>query len=1206
MDRLSKIAQSIFLGNGEVWNFLDYAVNRPCGGLLTYTKKNNYLINNLHKTERRYNYDDIISYKNYSVKDGAVIEYSAYKGDYIGDVYSVPSEKNISGSLKFITNENFEELNKKIRNTQKYNNSGDVFNKTFTVYNGASKGVSLYENISVESYLGLIDDEQFYEKEVRERENGDTSSINIIDTITTNDKFGEKFSFSSTFDNDATIPFTSKENRKTRKYDINTIKDRILDKYKIWRKSTESKTYSNKNLPYPSTSELVFPEFGEKILDTNLKMKSKNITLDAVAEHHLWMARQNESYLKERNNSERGLFGEGYRGINGGNDFYFEKENIVDLVIGDRPIFRLEDNNYEIYTLRTRIISSLSGRNSLYPKNGYGEKILWSPTNVYGIEEKNEKYSTYNIGEKNTLGDEKPISNDFTLGSGSIHNGWNGRVYAFQQENEDGTFPTNLKKSETIEGTIVKLHNYNGASKLLERTGQLFRNAKINSLINRFHTSKISSNSELESAYDINFGLSRGRNLIKKEYEGKQFGDKSTGYDNPYCRVWTAHNQYSKLKHRIRPFVNDDDEPIDIKEVQSNYGALRPYNGAERLSDDSVLRRDGFVRITPTHTDGNFSGIQNYMFSLENLAWKDVITNEGNKSLSKEQKGPNNGRIMWFPPYNLRFSENINVNWNANSFIGRGEEMYTYTNTVRTGTLDFTLLVDHPSILNKWRGMGQDIKDKEEKERDILRFFAGCDNLNFETENEKPKKTPEPQLPKPEEPTPVKKTKKVGYVIFFPNAFSGKDYIKDGNLDGAIEIINGYNNGVDTKVKDFSRYKNQDEEISKGLEDGFFETHLDEIKQILFGSIDEKVELYTINDLMDIDNNFTGDYIYGLPVETCKIMNIELKGFASSHGMDVDNTVLFKKRTDFIKKMICNQSEHFDEENITFTELKGRTIKVLDYDDRNKINNTDARIARAAYAIINLEWIDYVRPKSDKLDESSTVITLQKDIEEKVEENNEREYVNTVEIVENDYTYDNEYMYFAELRKDSLVYKNIVDKVRYFDPAFHSITPEGFNARLTFLHQCTRQGPTNSVNSGRVKADTRDESGNIVKRGSDDYLKFAGNLAFGRAPYCILRIGDFFNTKICIDSISIQYDNDGVRWDMNPEGVGVQPMYANISISFKFLGGQDISKPIERLQNAVTSNFYANTSVYSRHSDNKETYYDAFEDKIKVMDEDKK
>ena len=188
-------------------------------------------------------------------------------------------------------------------------------------------------------------------------------------------------------------------------------------------------------------------------------------------------------------------------------------------------------------------------------------------------------------------------------------------------------------------------------------------------------------------------------------------------------------------------------------------------------------------------------------------------------------------------------------------------------------------------------------------------------------------------------------------------------------------------------------------------------------------------------------------------------------------------------------------------------------------------------------------------------------------------------------MLETDYAYDNEYLYFSELPSDSLVHKHIVDKVRFFDPAFHSVTPEGFNARLTFLHQCTRQGPTNAVSSGRVT------------KNDGDFLKFAGNLAFGRAPYCILRIGDFFNTKICIDSLSITYDNDGVQWDLNPEGVGVQPMFANISISFKFLGGQNIVQPIERLQNAVTANYYANASIYDRHADSNRFYYDALEDR---------
>jgi hypothetical protein len=172
-----------------------------------------------------------------------------------------------------------------------------------------------------------------------------------------------------------------------------------------------------------------------------------------------------------------------------------------------------------------------------------------------------------------------------------------------------------------------------------------------------------------------------------------------------------------------------------------------------------------------------------------------------------------------------------------------------------------------------------------------------------------------------------------------------------------------------------------------------------------------------------------------------------------------------------------------------------------------------------------------------------------------------------------DFTYNNEYLFFEEIGNGAseMMQKNIVDKVKYFNPTFHSITPEGFNARLTFLQQCTRQGPTPTVSN----ADTN----------SEDYVKYAGNLAFGRAPYCVLRIGDFFNTKICIDAISIDYSNgDGIQWDLNPEGAGVQPMFADVNINFKFIGGQDIGGTVAALQNAISSNYYANTSIYDDSS----------------------
>ena len=147
--------------------------------------------------------------------------------------------------------------------------------------------------------------------------------------------------------------------------------------------------------------------------------------------------------------------------------------------------------------------------------------------------------------------------------------------------------------------------------------------------------------------------------------------------------------------------------------------------------------------------------------------------------------------------------------------------------------------------------------------------------------------------------------------------------------------------------------------------------------------------------------------------------------------------------------------------------------------------------------------------------------------------------------------------------ENSILRNKIVEKIKYFDPAYHTITPEGFNSRLTFLHQCTRQGSTLSAS---------DTKGNNVR-----------NLSFGTPPICVLRIGDFFNTKIIIDSMTISYDD--ASWDLNDEGIGVMPMMAKIDMNFKFIGGSDLSGPISRLQNAVSFNYYANTKVYNDMAD---------------------
>ena len=162
--------------------------------------------------------------------------------------------------------------------------------------------------------------------------------------------------------------------------------------------------------------------------------------------------------------------------------------------------------------------------------------------------------------------------------------------------------------------------------------------------------------------------------------------------------------------------------------------------------------------------------------------------------------------------------------------------------------------------------------------------------------------------------------------------------------------------------------------------------------------------------------------------------------------------------------------------------------------------------------------------------------------------------------------------YFEHIKQNEpMVYDGIKSKIKYFQPAFHSITPEGLNSRLVFLQQCMRPGDT-------IPTVSQSDNGQQTLLYND-----VTNSAFGAPPICVLRIGDFFNTKIAIDSISLKYD-DG-RFDLNPEGIGIQPMIASVDISFNFIGAHGLAGPVAKLQNALSFNYYANTETYDERAE---------------------
>ena len=942
---------------------------------------------------------------------------------------------------------------------------------------------------------------------------------------------------------------------------------------------------------------------------------------------------------------------------------------------------------------------------------------------------------------------------------------------------------------------------------LLRKTYENFQNGKYQTLISRFHTNTDSSKSQTDPTQTANtkqFGMSHGRNLLKLN------PTTHNTYDNPYCRVWTAHHQYAYHTDTIRPFDMTSQEELENVtsngkgnsfRVTSGSGNTSNFDsGSKRLDNYGVLNpKNGLVTIAPTarlvdyfngtvddkNSDGHMSP-KRCMFSIENLAWKDKKLSKSEfdeKGLSPEQKGPLGGRIMWFPPYNLKFSEDVSVDWNGNQFIGRGEKVYTYSNTERRGNLSFTLLIDHPSLVDYWSRKNGDgieldsvndggVDNKNNEENTLLRFFAGCDVLytkrqtyqkRVEPQNEEEKKedvlTPEPlEVPSP-------KPRKIVCVLYYPNNYSGMDdrsdnnaikylmngvgtnkYVDDANnavdmpfdttrkvtvnsaqvggyemrqdkpLDYGVDeaLANSYNTIVKTYTDIASRERkaqlltnssgspiqahvNGDRfyTLAKQVYDGspslaaakqspvpeswyrqrwYYRVDNNTVQQILNGYWTSGNTQYTPRenyiDSASFGLNSVYGYTYPTTNETLKQAfgldegeNTTLVSFADMYVAltdDASKTVLdgcYNSNTvKMIRDVLTNSNGGYKIQSIkcnghaskqarnASTKLNTRrntslaqerantlmtwfksaakigqdvptvasTIEIEPGGDLgkkisdNNINLEETKAWRSAALVIEYTQEDVENAvATQETSPSKEAVQLTNgnkkniwDLDEALVNNLNKELRNIPFVQEqrkatidalnaldgefdnsfiNQYTnlyknsitvndvprYDNEGEFFKLLSKeDPLVMSAISEKVKYFDPAFHSISPEGFNARLTFLHQCTRQGPTVGT--------------------SDMNVMTANNLEFGRPPVCLLRIGDFYYTKILINSVSIEYEQN---WDLNQEGIGVMPMMANVNISFVFLGGSDIEGPIARLQNAVSFNYYANTSIYDNRAD---------------------
>lgn len=816
-----------------------------------------------------------------------------------------------------------------------------------------------------------------------------------------------------------------------------------------------------------------------------------------------------------------------------------------------------------------------------------------------------------------------------------------------------------------ISGDISSEPNAGRKNSLIEKTRALFHSHKIQTLSGRFHTSVgVERKPELiDTAKNEAYGNSHGRNLLKKNGPTNE-----NGYENPYCRVWTYHHQYENYTRAIRPFETKD--AADMSE-------LLPYSYVSSSRKNTVLDPEtGLVNIVPkqirTGKDDCPSGaysIKGCMFSIENLAWKDVPKNLG--YLSKEQTGPNGGRIMWFPPYDLDFTENVSVSWNEKRFIGRGEPLFTYSNTKRSGTLSFAILIDHPSILDNIPKNNIKNGDNGIQDEDILRFFAGCGNipeLTKKNDCDTAKDVVAQQNPG-EEPVAVPSEEKAAHLkfyVFFPNNYSGngnprytgdgeilseKEFLENGPTDKWVEyLFFGSNTEIAENVKDARGYeceagkdngitdmKKSGTSIPVAKEYSPWKEGKGECKNLKYEyrvDFDLHQKLYNTYDVAkkkprsEKDSNYKDSVSFALNTDVAMLpaaaKDVELFSFEQIiKAINETSNVFANEKTRNIK---FKESEKSDErikqlidvflhpDKVSRIELtagatvqdssnsymlekrRGNTLKhllkaaklktaeetgvsvitcPLEGENATSTNVFEAKIGRYAAAEI---W--YNMPEVVAVSENTHATTgngIEESFRREIEENplpdmTEITYLSGYRMAEQSNIsgsrYETEGEYFQRItREDPFIRKTLIDRFKYFSPAFHSISPEGFNARLTFLQQCTRQGHTISASDG-------------------GFAKTAGNLSFGRMPVCVLKIGDFLNTKIIINSMSITYGANGnPQWDLNPEGIGVQPMYAKVQLGIDIIGGQSLEGPINRLQNAVSFNYYANTEMYDDRSD---------------------
>jgi hypothetical protein len=670
-----------------------------------------------------------------------------------------------------------------------------------------------------------------------------------------------------------------------------------------------------------------------------------------------------------------------------------------------------------------------------------------------------------------------------------------------------------------------------------------------------------------------------------------------------YCRVFAKdipYLQYNDLQKTDG--MTTQGRKFAYSVMDSTYNLNIAPNKREGGQDSTNLVLD---------TAAGVSYAKKYMFSIENLAWRTSATPGFSVTeLPICERGPNSGRVMWFPPYGLTFNESVSANWKSTDFLGRPEPVYTYTNTQRTGSLTWKIVVDHPSVLNVIVNKVLSNETNKNRVNSILEsFFAGCRKYDLYELAKKYYTVSPGELNELQQIINSGDLSKEQLGFIRDSVATGKD--NSGNQATLVAEPSQNTPSDDLKqFQNFSLYFPNNDPVKGTVSSypSYYSIYLAQTGSTNYSQADLQnfFSNVVVKNYDEVQNNFFVQLSSTLENNPNRIVTITLEGSASGAGTTPYNLTLSERRIDSVIKFFQSEpslGKFINLGRIKFKQVpkgenanakrwepkEGKFVETQfscsDSDDSESVNNNSQIYSLSAMGcrrvsissivattgVPNQQPAQPSQPAGGPGNEPLRPIAAQ-NIETKIRkpDNITKRVLRTL-LSECDY--------FETIKEETpMVFDSLKEKLKFFQPAFHSTTPEGLNSRLTFLQQCMRPGDTIPT---------------VKEVGGKQELQFndAVNTAFGAPPVLVLRIGDFYNTKIIPDGLQISYES----LDINPEGIGVQPMIANITMSFKFVGGSGLKESIDKLQNALTFNYYANTEMWDDRAD-------VTDDSLKVLD----